>query len=371
MSDKTQSGVDIDLGNQCSRTAYSWAKKTFSHREQGEGNPKLDVEGSFSNVMDYHGVMVGMSSDGIGTKIELAERTEIYSTLGYDLIAMTADDMAANGMDTVNMTNILDVDHLDHAIIDKLMNGLYEAAKASNIIITGGEIAELGGRICGYGDNMHFNWCAAGVSLMPEGLSAVDGSSIEPGDTVIALKSRGFRSNGFSLIRRIMENAFGDTWHEKIYNSESNPEFNGRTWGEILITPSIIFSPLITHLRKEGFNLEGICHVTGGGLGDNFARVLKVSGHGAVMDNIFPPLPFMKELQSVGNITEEQAYRLWNMGNGMLLVCRPDSADSVVSRCKEKGFEARICGRIIPEPLITISSCSNDPKELSYEAKAL
>ena len=107
--------------------------------------------------MDFNGVKIGMTSDGIGTKIELAERTGIYNTIGFDLVAMVADDLAANGIETVNLSNILDVDFLDADIVDQLMEGLYKAAKFANITVTGGEIAELGSRIGGYGDRMHFN----------------------------------------------------------------------------------------------------------------------------------------------------------------------------------------------------------------------
>ncbi|MDZ7821846.1 MAG: AIR synthase related protein [Candidatus Marinimicrobia bacterium] len=184
-------------------------KKPFGNRPAGEGSPVPGLDGAFSNIMDFRGVKIGMSSDGIGTKIEVAERTGIYDTLGYDLIAMTADDLAANGMETVNLTNILDVDHLDHAVVDALMRGLHDAAGVANIVITGGEIAELGGRICGYGRGMHFNWCAAGTAVLPEGTEPVDGSGISAGDSVIALKSRGFRSNGFSLLRNVMRERSG------------------------------------------------------------------------------------------------------------------------------------------------------------------
>ena len=147
MQNRINSGIDIDLGNQCSRIAYDWAKKTFTHREPGTGNPLMSADGGFSSLMDFHGVKIGMSSDGIGTKIELAERTGIYNTIGFDLVAMVADDLAANGIETVNLSNILDVDLLDSEVVDKLMEGLYEATKFANITVTGGEIAELGGRI--------------------------------------------------------------------------------------------------------------------------------------------------------------------------------------------------------------------------------
>ncbi|RKY47090.1 MAG: phosphoribosylformylglycinamidine cyclo-ligase, partial [Candidatus Neomarinimicrobiota bacterium] len=250
MAESTKSGIDIDLGNQCSRTAYSWAKKSFMHRPPGSGNPLMAVDGVFSNVMDYRGVKVGISSDGIGTKIELAERTGIYDTLGFDLVAMTADDLAANGIEAVNLSNILDVDFLDHEIVDALMGGLYKAVKLARMTVTGGEIAELGGRIGGYGDRMHFNWCSTATGLIPEGSELIDGSNIRPGQMVVSLASRGFRSNGFSLIRKVMHEAFGPEWHTKSWSEN-------QSWGEILLTPSRIFAPLITDLMKARVPLYG------------------------------------------------------------------------------------------------------------------
>lgn len=358
MSKRVQSGIDIDLGNQCSRNAFSWAKKTFENRPEGEGNPELDLEGSFSNIMNFRGLRIGMSSDGIGTKIEVAERCGIYNTLGYDLIAMCADDLACNGMETVNLTNILDVDYLDYQVVDELMSGLHDAAAIAKIVITGGEIAELGDRIGGYGEGMHFNWCAAGIAILPEGMSAIDGRNIAPGDKVIALKSRGFRSNGFSLLRRVMQDSFGKEWHKAPYEEKN--------WGEILLTPSLIYSPLIAALRREGFVLKGIAHITGGGLGDNFARVLKSSGYGAELDDIFEVPAFMKAFQELGNISEEQAYRIWNMGNGMLLVVDPAEADTILDFITERKFDARICGSIREKAGIRILSKGRDPQLLEY-----
>lgn len=342
-----KSGLDIDLGNRCSQIAYNWAKKTFNNRAQGSGNPLLSVEGAFSNIMDFNGVKIGLSSDGIGTKIELAERTGIYDTLGFDLVAMVADDLAANGLETVNFSNILDVDHLDADIVERLMEGLNKAANFARIVITGGEIAELGSRIGGYGTKMHFNWGATGVGILPEGQPMIDGSKITAGDTVLALKSRGFRSNGFSLLRRIMQEAFGDEWHKAEYSDEM-------TWGDALLTPSLIYSPLIAGLLKERVELKGIVHITGGGIGDNLQRVLKVTGKGALLDNLFEPLPVMQKVRQLGRVPEEQAYRLWNMGNGMLLVAPRSETNKILDICAEKNYQVQVCGKIRKEPGIEI-----------------
>ncbi len=359
---KQQSGIDIDLGNRCSQIAYGWAKKTFDFRPQSSGSPVKGLDGAFSNVMDFHGVKIGMSSDGIGTKIELAERTGIYDTLGFDLIAMVADDLAANGLETVNLSNILDVDFLDDRVVDRLMKGLYEAAKFARITVTGGEIAELGNRIGGWGKGMHFNWGATGVGVLPPGNEVIDGSKVKAGDAVVSLKSRGFRSNGFSLLRKIMRENFGENWHLEPYEENC-------TWGEKLLLPSLIYSPLITDLLKEKLSIHGIAHITGGGIGDNLARVLKVSGFGAHLDNVFDPLDVMLKVQELGSVDDEQAYRLWNMGNGMLLIVDKAQVQSVLEFVKGRGYQAQKAGEIIPQAKIELQSRGMKRKTLVYEVE--
>jgi len=351
-------GLDIDLGNRCSQIAYGWAKKTFGNRPSGSGSPLPASEGGFSSVMDFNGVKIGISSDGIGTKIELAERTGIYHTLGFDLLAMVADDLAANGIETVNLSNILDVDALDAAIVDELMRGLHDAATFARITVTGGEIAELGKRIGGYGDKMHFNWGATGIGILPEGREIIDGRKVQAGDRVIALKSRGFRSNGFSLVRRILQKTYGEEWHKAAYDSTTR-------WGEILLTPSLIYTPLIADVLNTGIGLRGIAHITGGGIPDNLSRVLKANRLGADLNDLFEPLPVMRRVQEMGEVSEEQAYRLWNMGNGMLLIASADEAGEALAFIhKNKNYQARICGSVIDKPVIQLQTRGCRPTRL-------
>ncbi len=354
---KTQSGLDIDLGNQCSRVAYDWAKKTFTTREGRMGMPLPGLDGSFSNLMDFGKVRIAMSSDGIGTKSELAERTGIFNTLGYDLVAMTVDDLAANGVEPVCLSNILDVDNLDADIVDALMSGLHDASVLAEVAVTGGEIAELGNRIGGYGEGMHFNWGATAIGMLPDTVEPVTGKGVVPGNVVITLASDGFRSNGFSLIRRVMEKTFGEKWHDA-------PGLEGRRWGEWLLTPCRIYSPLVTALRKAGVELEAVAHITGGGVEDNLARMLKTSGYGARLDNLFAPHPFMVEVQRLGDVSEEQAYRLWNMGNGMLLVVPEEDVPKALELAEKKGFRAQVGGVITSSATIEIVTSGVSPTTL-------
>jgi len=358
MSNQKQSGLDIDLGNLCSKDAFDWAKTTFKNRQDKAGAIALKVDGVFSNMLIFGDQRIGIGSDGIGTKIELTERTGIYNTLGYDLVAMVADDLATAGFEPTSISNIIDVDKLDRSIINQLMEGLASACNFAGMSITGGEIAELGNRIGGFGDKMHFNWCSTAIGILPQNMEKpIDGSGVKPGQAVISLRSRGFRSNGYSLLRRTMQAVFGDNWHNEKYDES-------KTWGEALLTPSLIYCPLISKIIASDIIPKGAAHITGGGIADNFRRVLKTTNCGAVLNNLFEPLELMQKVMEVGNISSEDAYLYWNMGNGMLLVVEENEVEELLRIAESAGYKARQAGYITESSDIKIE-CGT--VQLNYE----
>ena len=338
-------GVDLGLGDRCSRRAFRWAERSFAVRQGKAGLPLFGGAGSFSNWMDFGPLKVAMTCDGIGTKAEVAERTGNYRTLGYDLVAMVADDLVANGIEPINLVNVLDVDKPDEEIIDQLMEGLHAAATECGMAIVGGEIAELGSRTGGWGPRMHFNWSATAIGVPRNGCEPIDGGQIQAGDAVIALKSAGFRSNGFSLVRSILEAAYGPSWHEV-------PSVAGRSWGETALTPSFLFTPSILALIDADIPLRGVGHITGGGIPSKFGRVLKRSGLGARLDGLFAPQDFVQQLLELGHVPLETAYRQWNMGNAMLVVVPPGAADATLSILSARGVAAQAAGEIAPGPIV-------------------
>jgi phosphoribosylformylglycinamidine cyclo-ligase len=345
-----KSGIDINLGNESSRIAFRYATETFGNRSGKKGTVISKADGGFSNLLQFGNERIGIGSDGIGTKAELAERTGIYHTLGFDLTAMVADDLAAAGLEPTNLSNVIDVDFLDKNIIEQLMRGLRDACNFAGITITGGEIAELGNRVGGYGDKMHFNWNATAIGVLPENLPAdIDGSQVKAGDLIISLQSRGFRSNGFSAIRRIMQERFGDEWHNRKYDEKT-------TWGEKLLTPSLIYAPVITKLIRKNLIPNGIAHITGGGIIDNLQRVLKMTGTGAVLDKLFEPHPEMLKIKDMGNVSYIDAYRWWNMGNGMLLAVDKDKADDFADEISSSGYTCKIAGYVTKDKQIVIQT---------------
>lgn len=350
------SGLDLGRQDRASALAFGWAQRTFGNRTGRLGLPVLGTGSFFANLMDFAGTTIAMTSDGIGTKVELAERTGVYDTLGFDLTAMVVDDLAAAGCEPVNVTNILDVDRVDPRVVDDLMRGLHDAAAVARVAVVGGEMAELGDRIGGWGSGMHFNWCATAIGVLPAGRPPLDGSRVASGDVVVALRSDGFRSNGFSLVRRVMAAAFGPDWHQE--------PFGDGTWGRVLLTPSRIYAPLVVDLPAAGAGLTGVAHVTGGGVPRNLARLLRPTGLGARLDSLFPPHAPMRELMRRGRIRAEQAYRLWNMGNGMLLTVPPEGVDACLEAAAARGYPARVAGRVTTDPVIELRT--QEGEELTF-----
>ncbi|MFD2785046.1 AIR synthase-related protein [Hymenobacter rubripertinctus] len=386
---KATAGYSIEEGNNASRNAYEWAQKTFATRAGKPGEPARDLAGGFSNEIRFGNERLGIGSDGIGTKIEVAERLDRYDTLGYDLIAMVADDLIVAGFVPTNLSNIIDVHTLDYAVVDELMRGLHDAAQFSQIAVTGGEIAELGNRIGGYpGARMNFNWCSTAVGVLHPSLERpLSGANVRAGQAVVALHSPSFRSNGYSLARRALTKAFGEKWHEAPFGElksekeevkvagQNDPESEKRkanssqltaqpkTWGEVMLAPSLIYSPGVAAVLDAGLPLHAAAHITGGGIADNFKRVLK-NGVGAELDNLFAPLPAMQQLAELAGITPTEAYLYWNMGNGMLLVTDDNQAEAVVANLRAGGYQAQVAGRITAAPGVTLRVGAG---ELRYE----
>ncbi len=336
MATYKEAGVDIDLGDKCSALAYQAAKNTFAGRQGMIGQPVLD-EGGFAGALDMGDFYLIQNDDGVGTKMAIAEMIGKYDTLGYDLVAMVADDAACVGAETVSVSNTLDVDKLDEKKVAGLMTGLEAAALQHKIVIPGGEIAEVGDAVTSY------VWNATAVGILEKN-KAINGEKIVAGDKIIGLKSAGFRSNGFSLVRYILKEKFGETWADKKFDTE-------KTWGEVTLTPSKIYCSAIMELhgrykQQPKVDLKGVAHVTGGGIVGNLKRVLKKTGLGAQINNLPTPHESMLKLMEFGNVAPEEAYKTWNMGVGMLLVASESEVEKIQEICQKMNVDSQVIGEV-------------------------
>ncbi len=411
---KKQSGIDISLNDKASKIAFNYAKKSFKNIKDVKSVTK---DGDFSGGFICRGeplcspygndnINISIASDGIGTKVEIAERLNKYDSLGYDLLAMVCDDLISNFYEPKFISNILDIDYIDLNIVNELMQGLNKAAKESNVIISGGEIAELGNRINGYGKSMHFNWGATAIGFKmkscrddgtasslnqknasslnqknasslnqknasflkqednendvsqgnaltvrkqvfekdnkddvsqgnaltvrkqvfeednKDNVSQGNALTVRVGDKVYALKSNGFRSNGFSLARKILYDNYGDNWHNFKFNKYES-------WGSILLKPSKIYTPIIKKIIKNGVLIKKIAHITGGGFINNTNRILPDNLKINITNPISTP-EYFKKLINLGNISQKQAELTWNMGYGMVIITKEAIGTSII-----------------------------------------
>ena len=346
MTSYKDAGVDTEAGNAASQIAYNHAKKTFSSRSGKMGAP-LSQDGGFAGLLDMGDFYLVQNDDGTGSKMELAVAMDRYDTLGYDLLAMVADDAICTGAEVISVSNTLDVAHVDSQMIDPLLAGLANACQEQNIVMPGGEIAEVPDAVTSS------VWNATAIGIVSKD-RVIDTGSIAEGDHIIAFRSGVARSNGFSLIRKVLADAHGDSWHSSEWK-------DGTTWGEVMLTPSIIYhDALLKLLGRYGedrtVNVKGIAHITGGGIAENLKRTLKKSGSGAALTDLFAPHDAMKDLIALGSISTEEAYRTWNMGNGMLLVVSPEDSDQTTSLLQSSGIEAKVAGTVTADGTVTITA---------------
>jgi phosphoribosylformylglycinamidine cyclo-ligase len=346
-------GVNLEAGDSASNVMYRASRATWSNRQGLAGEISLPVD-SFSGVRfiesePLQGAIIGMNFDGIGTKVELAERVGRHRSMAHDLFAMVCDDAAIRGCEPLVFGSILDCSSIDRHIVEELAEGMVDAAKLSRVAVINGEIAELGNRVSGYG--MHsYNWGGA-VIWAARRERLLSGLDIAIGHDVVAVRETGVRSNGISLLRRIFQKVHGDSWHAVTLGTA--------TLGEHVLAPSIIYTPLLTALTgglaaKPGAVIVGAAHITGGGIPGKLGRLLKPRGLGADLDNLFEPSHVITHCQELGSVPDSEAYRVWNMGQGLLIVT-PD-APNVIQIARSMGFQAQHAGQITSRAEITLKS---------------
>jgi phosphoribosylformylglycinamidine cyclo-ligase len=179
----------------------------------------------------------------------------------------------------------------------------------------------------------------------------ITGHNIEPGDKIIALREYGLRSNGFSLARHICRQ--GNISYGDIFTGN-------QTWGEALLKPSVIYHDAVLQLigrygEPAKAQVSGIAHITGGGIAENLRRILKTRNTGARLDNLWNPPQVIQKLQELGSVTDEEAYKTWNMGNGMLIIIPEEEAESALNILNEaKNIEARVAGEVTKKTEIVL-----------------
>lgn len=272
-----------------------------------------------------------MSTDGVGTKAEVARRAGRVDGLGFDLVAMCADDLAAAGARPIALTDYLTVGTMDERLTGAIIGSVARACGSAGIALLGGETAVHAGIL----DPDEFDLAGTALGVVEEG-HIVDGSAIAPGHAIVAVASPNLRSNGFSLVRSAVLS--------KVGLDEPVPE-DGRSVAEVVLEPSVIYAPAIGALL-ETVTVAGLVHVTGGGIAGNLSRVLPDGCRGVVDSATWTPPPVFDAVARIGGIHRDEMFRTFNMGAGFLVVT-PEPADAMVS-LRTAGHDAWVAGEIEP-----------------------
>ena len=324
-------GVSIDAGNALVKAIGPLARST----SRPGANAELGGFGGFFDLKaaGYSDPLLVAANDGVGTKLKLAIETGRHQGVGIDLVAMCANDLIVQGAEPLFFLDYYATGKLDNEIAASVVASIAEGCRQAGCALIGGETAEMPGMYSG-GDYDLAGFCVGAV----ERERVLRGADIKPGDIVLGLASSGVHSNGFSLVRRIIEQQ-GWKLDERL------PGQGGRTLGEALLEPTRIYVRSLLALAQQG-QIRGLAHITGGGLLENIPRVLPDDCH-AVVDADRWELPaIFALLQEGGHIASDEMARTFNCGVGMAVIVSPDVADEVVRSVEGSGETAFEIGRI-------------------------
>jgi phosphoribosylformylglycinamidine cyclo-ligase len=307
-------GVSIDAGNALVKAIGPLARST--------ARPGAEAElGGFGGFFDlkaagYSDPLLVAANDGVGTKLKLAIETGRHEGVGIDLVAMCANDLIVQGAEPLFFLDYYATGKLDNEVAASVVASIAEGCRQAGCALIGGETAEMPGMYAA-GDYDLAGFCVGAVDRG----KVLTGAGIAPGDVILGIASSGVHSNGFSLVRKIIEERRWDL-------EEKFPWAKGKTLRDVLLEPTRIYVRALLPLVQQGL-VKGLAHITGGGLLENIPRVLPDSCH-AVVDTEWWPLPRVFELlREGGELAPEEMARTFNCGIGMAVIIEPQAWNQI------------------------------------------
>jgi phosphoribosylformylglycinamidine cyclo-ligase len=329
--DYRQSGVDIDAGNEVVRRIKQMARATYTPGV-------LSGVGSFGGLFALDGsirdpVLVA-SADGVGTKLKLAFMTGVHHTIGQDLVNHCVNDILVQGARPLFFLDYLATGRLSPDVAEQIVKGVAQACLANGCALLGGETAEMPGF---YADG---EYDVAGFIVGVVSRSKViDGREIRAGDVLIALPSSGLHTNGYSLARRIV-------FDELRLTADDSVAELGTTVGHALLAPHRSYLQTVSPLLGEGW-IKGMAHITGGGLTENVPRMMPEGRSPRIDRRTWTVPPLFTWLQRGGGVTDDEMFRAFNMGVGLVMAAAPEHESSMLSMLAASGETAWRLGEVV------------------------
>lgn len=337
-----QAGVDLERYDAFTATIPQLVRRTHGPRViQNPGGFGALFRLDYNQKLfqrNYKDPVLVACADGVGTKIRIAQQMGVYDTIGIDLVAMNVNDMAVEGAEPLFFLDYYACRHVDKVMSDAILRGIAKGCEIAGCALVGGETAEMGD-LYAPGD-FDLGGFAVGVVELKR---ATDPARVQPGDIVLGLASSGVHSNGFSLVRKIIE-------HARLKLDRTLPELESdRTLGQNLLEPTRIYTPALTRLQR-GYRVKKVvtamAHITGGGIAGNLSRSLPDSCDAVLSRDAWPTQPIFGMLQRAGSVSDEEMLKTFNMGLGYILVVRPAFADGVAEKLERAGETVYRIGKI-------------------------
>ncbi len=330
-------GVDIDAGD-----ALVDRIKPLARRTLREG--VLAGIGGFGALFEvprrFREPVLVSGTDGVGTKLRLAFALGRHDTVGIDLVAMSVNDILVQGAEPLFFLDYFACGRLDVDVAARVVGGIAAGCEQAGCALIGGETAEMPDM---YPDG-EYDLAGFAVGVV-EKAAIVDGRDIVAGDVVIGLPSSGAHSNGYSLVRRVLERAFGGLDAPAARDGLAR-DFHGRPFADVLMAPTRIYvKPMLKLLQAGG--VKGIAHITGGGLVGNVPRILPDGVQARLHRDAWTWQPLFAWLQATGAIADAEMFRVFNAGIGLVVVVAPERADAAIATLRDAGEAALRIGEIV------------------------
>ncbi len=334
-------GVDLNLYRDAMSRLPSLLRRTHTPRV-------IPAEGGFAGLFQldfdsplfdrrYEDPVLVASSDGVGTKLNVAQRAGVHNTIGIDLVAMCVNDTVCCGAEPLFFLDYLALPEDNPSLIEQIVSGISRGCRQSDTALLGGETAIMPDL---YRADQYdvAGFC---VGVVPR-KRIVDGSAIAPGDLLVGVASSGLHSNGYSLVRHIVFERAGLPLDAEVPGA-------GGTVGEVLLEPTTIYvraiRRILAHYRVKNV-VHGIAHITGGGLEENLFRILPPGGRAVIQTGTWPVPAVFSWLERLGDVAADEMRRVFNMGIGLVLVIRPFFLDSIQQQLADAGLDSWAIGRI-------------------------
>lgn len=306
------------------------------------GRPSLAQlrSGHYANVLKIaENLGVAVSTDGVGSKVIIAEQMGKFDTVGIDCMAMNVNDLICVGATPIALVDYIAVERADAAMLEQIAEGLKTGAEAAGVEIPGGELAQLPELIKGHPSPTGFDLVGAAFGTVA--LDAiVTGDAIAPGDVIIGLPSSGIHSNGLTLARKALLDDGG------LALTDTPPELGGKSVGEELLTPTAIYVKPILELLRSPVEVRGLAHLTSGGV-LNLLRLNKDVGYS--FNSPLAPQPVFGMIQRTGGVSDTEMHEVFNMGCGFCVIVPPEHADAADTLLRSHYYGAHVIGEVTAE----------------------